>query len=383
MAARSHVTIIEANSPADIKAFLELPYALYEGEVAWHPPLRFERKAQLSGKTNPDVKTLTRQLFLAKRGKDVVGRIAAFINPAHRDYHKDGAGHFGYFDCEPDFNTGAKLLETAEIWLKSAQCKKMIGPASHSVNEECGLLVDGFEYPPILMMPYGRSDYQPMVEAAGFEKAIDMLAFNADLHGGFPRPKTALTMVNYARKDPSISFRSMDIRNFKDEVALAMRIMNDAWSENWGFIPISDAQINHMAKELKPLIFPEGFRVGMIDGKPVGFVWMIPNLNEAIRDLNGRLLPLGWLKLVSRLKISGVKTARIPLMGITKEFQKTRQGLAVVAALCEDVFAAGREKGFTHCELSWILDTNKSMIRICEQASAVPYKTYRMYEKKL
>lgn len=190
-------------------------------------------------------------------------------------------------------------------------------------------------------------------------------------------------MVKFARKAPEISFRSMDRSNFKSEVKLAMSIMNDAWSDNWGFVPISDEQINHMAKEMKPLIFPEGFRVGMINNIPVGFVWMIPNLNEAIRDLDGRLLPFGWAKLVTRLKVSGVKTARIPLMGIKKEYQKTRHGIAVVAALCEDVFEAGRKKGYSHCELSWILETNKSMIRICEHASAKPYKTYRMYEKSL
>jgi len=381
--AASEINIIEANNKADIQAFLDLPYRLYKNDQAWQAPLRFERKAQLSPKTNPDARSMNRQLFLAKRGGDIVGRIAAFINPAHQEYHQDEAGHFGFFDCEAKPEIGSALLARAQDWLKAQGCKKIIGPASHSVNEECGLLIKGFEYPPVLMMPYGRPDYQDMVEGAGFQKAIDMIAYNAGLHDGFPRPKMSTNMVNYARKDPEISFRGMRRGHFKAEVQLAMSIMNDAWSENWGFVPISDAQINHMAKEMKPLIFPEGFRVGMINNKPAGFVWMIPNLNEAIRDLDGRLLPFGWAKLVTRLKVSGVKTARIPLMGIKKEYQRSRQGLAVVAALCEDVLEVGRQKGYTHCELSWILETNKSMIRICEQASADPYKIYRMYEKPL
>jgi len=381
--AASQLNIFQVTTRADIQAFLELPFNLYRGQKAWHPPLRFEREAQLSPKKNPAVKPLNRQLFLAKRGDDVVGRIAAFINSEHQAFHQDGAGHFGYFDCERSPQTGRALLEVATKWLQKAGCKKMIGPASHSVNEECGLLIDGFENPPILMMPYGREDYQAMIEDVGFEKAIDMLAYNVALDDDLSRTKIHKAMVRYAEKDQAISFRGMRKGHFKEEVQLAMGIMNDAWSENWGFIPISDAQINHMAAEMKPLIFSEGFRVGMIDGKPAGFIWMIPNLNEAIRDLDGKLFPFGWAKLVTRLKLSGVKSARIPLMGIVKEHQKSRQGLAIVAKLCDDILIEGRKKGFTQCELSWILETNKSMIRICEQANAVPYKTYRMYEKAL
>lgn len=375
--------IIAVETAAQEKAFLELPYDLYRGDAVWHPPLRFERKAQLSQKTNPIARGLNRQLFLAKRGDEVVGRIAAFINPSHQARYQDEAGHFGYFDCEAVPETGAALLETAESWLKAKGAKKAIGPSSHSVNEECGLLIDGFEHPPVLMMPYGRADYQAMVEGQGYTKAIDMIAYQADLHAGYPRPKMTQAMVELAQKDTRITFRNMNVAKFKDEVALAMSIFNDAWCENWGFLPFTDDQISHMAREMKPLIFKEGFRVGMVDGEPIAFIWMIPNFNEAIRDLDGRLFPLGWAKLVHRLKIAGTKTSRIPLMGLRKKWQRSRQGLGVVASLCEDVFEVGRQRGFTHCELSWILEDNKSMRRICEQASAVPYKTYRMYEKTL
>ena len=375
--------ILEANSKQLVQAFLDFPYALYRGEPNWHPPLRFERKDQLSQKKNPIAAGLDRQLFIAKRGDKVVGRIAGFINKSHQDRYQDGAGHFGYFDCEANPETGTALLSTVETFLKSKKAVKMIGPSSHSTNEESGLLIDGFDTPPVLMMPYGRPDYQGMFESYGLKKAIDLLAYQADLNAGYPRPKMTQSMVAHAKSNPSITFRSMDKSRFRDEVDLAMEIFNDAWSENWGYLPFTNDEINHMAKEMKPLIHADGFRVGMIDGDPAAFIWMIPNLNEAIRDLDGKLFPFGWAKLITRLKVTGVKTARIPLMGIRKKYQTKRVGLAVIASLCEDVFETGRARGYTHCELSWILETNKSMRKICEQASAIPYKTYRMYEKNI
>ena len=168
-----------------LKHFLGVPYDLYRGQGAWHPPLRFERSHQISRSKNPNAHDLDRQLFIARRGSDVVGRIAAFINPQHRERYQDEAGHFGYFDCEADEATGAALLQAAEVWLRNKGVKKIIGPSSHSVNEESGLLVDGFEYPNVLMMPYGRPDYMEMIDKAGFQKAIDLLAYRADLASGF------------------------------------------------------------------------------------------------------------------------------------------------------------------------------------------------------
>ncbi len=367
----------------DEAGFLALPYTLYKGEPQWRAPLRFERKDQFSKAKNPAVAGVTRQLFLAKRDGVIVGRIAAFINHAHQAQHKDGAGHFGYFDCEAAPSTGAALLEAAQNWLTSQNCSKMIGPSQWSVNEECGLLIDGFDTPPVLMMPYGRADYQDMLDAAGFEKAIDMYAFQADLSAGYPRPRQTQMMLRIADKDPDIVIRPMRSRQFNQEVDLVMDIFNDAWSENWGYVPFSQAEVKHMAKEIRPIIFKEGLWVGEIKGEAVAYVWMVPDINEAIAGLDGKLLPLGWAKLVHRLKIKGVKQARIPLMGLRKEWHNTKKGLAIVAALCEKVFEEGRKKGFTHCELSWILEDNHGMIRICEQAEAVAYKTYRMYEKEL
>lgn len=380
--AKSAVDIDVVTNAQQTKAFHALPYTLYADDPAWRAPLRFERLDQFSPKKNPAAPKL-RQLFVARQDGRVVGRIAAFINPAHQKHHNDKAGHFGYFDCVPDPAVGHGLLSAAQAWLSEQGADRMIGPAQWSVNEECGLLIDGFDTPPVVMMPHGRADYQAVYEDFGLTKAIDMYAFQADLHAGYPRPRQTQMMVKIADKNPDITIRAMNTQDFLGDVNIVMDIFNDAWSENWGFVPFSDDQITHMAKEIKPIMFKEGLWVGEINGEPVGYIWMIPDLNSATVGLNGKLLPFGWAKLLYRLKIKGVGQARIPLMGLRKEWHNTRKGLAIVAKLCETVFEEGRKKGFTHCELSWILEDNAGMIRICEQASATAYKTYRMYEKAI
>jgi len=374
--------IEEVVTPSQEKQFLNLPYDIYRNDPNWRAPLRFERAEQLSPSKNPGAPS-DRALFLAKHEGKLVGRIAAFINPRHDAHSKDNAGFFGYLDAIEDAQLVETLLAKAEQWLQSKGRGRMIGPAQWSVNEECGLLVDGFENPPVVMMPHGRGDYQVCFENHGLSKAIDMFAFQSELAAGYPRTKFLQSLLNYAERNSAISWRPMNMSEFRQNVDLVMEIFNDAWSENWGFVPFSDEQIAHMAKEIKPIIFKEGLWIGYINEEPAGFIWMIPDLNEITQGLDGKLFPFGWAKLVWRLKVKGAKQARIPLMGLRKAHQNTRKGLALVAQLCETVFEAGRQKGFTHCELSWILEDNEGMIGICEQAAAKNYKTYRMYEKEI
>ncbi|MEP3891080.1 MAG: hypothetical protein ABJN69_11515 [Hellea sp.] len=376
--------ILPVEGKAMVRRFLAVPDVVYADDVNWRPQLGFERAAHLNPAKNPGAASLeNRQLFLAViEGRDV-GRIAAFINPAHNLHAKANDGFFGFFDCAAEANIGAALLEAAEAWLSSRKVDKMIGPTQWSTNEESGLLIDGFDTPPVVMMPHGQPAYQSMIEGQGFTKATDMFAFQADLNAGYPRPKMTQMMVKSAERNKDIVIRPMRPSKFMDDVNIVMDVFNDAWSENWGFVPFDDHQIEHMAKEIKPIMFKEGMWVGEYKGEAIAYIWMIPDLNEAIRDLKGSILPFGWAKLLWRLKISGVKQARIPLMGLRKEYHNTRTGLSIVAKLCETVFEAAREKGFTHCELSWILEDNPGMISICEQASAKAYKTYRMYEKTL
>ena len=375
--------IIEVKSPGQLRQFLDLPYQLYRNDPNWRAPLRLERKDHLNPAKNPTLKTITDQKFLAMRGPQCVGRIAAFINRVHQEQHQDEAGHIGLWDCEENDETGAALLGAAQDWLKAKGAKKIIGPCNWSVNEDTGLLVDGFETPPVVLMPYGKPYYQDMIEKAGFEKSIDLYAFQADLIEAKERTRITDRMVKYAEKDDRISFRKVNMKAFKTELELAMDIFNDAWSENWGFLPFSDDQIDHMAKDMKMLIDPDLFLIGYIDEKPAAFITMIPDINTAAQGLNGKLFPLGIAKFLWRLKVKGVHQARIPLMGLRKDWHNTRRGLALTAQLCETVFANARSRGFTHCELSWILETNASMVSICEQVKAKRYKTYRMYEKQI
>ncbi|WP_418151909.1 hypothetical protein AB8615_06440 [Litorimonas sp. RW-G-Af-16] len=251
------------------------------------------------------------------------------------------------------------------------------------MNEEVGMLVDGFDAPNVVLMSYGKPYYPPALERAGYSKAIDMFAFQADIHAGYPRPKMTRMMVDYATKHQDVTWRKLDPKNFVQDIEFAMEVFNDAWGNNWGFLPFPDAAIQHLAKEMKPLISPDRFYIGYIEGKLAAFICLIPDLNELAEGFDGKLLPFNWAKLLWRLKLGKTRQSRVPLMGLKTEFHNTRKGLGLVAALCEEAFAAARKEGFTHCELSWILEDNESMIAICEQASAKPYKTYRMYEKRI
>ena len=382
-AVKTHIEILKVETPADINRFLDLPYDLYRGQSSWAPPLRLERAEQLDPLKNPAARNLDRQLFMAvQSGKDV-GRIAAFTNPDHDAQHDSETAFFGYFDAIDDPEVLKALLDEAQAWATTRGRPRIIGPAQWGVNEEVGLLVDGFEDPNVLLMSYGRPYYAPAVEAAGFTKVVDMLAFQANLNEGYPRPKMTRMMVDYAKRSDAITWRILDKKDFNGEIERAMHIFNDAWSENWGFLPFPDEAIQHLAKEMKPLIVPERFLMGSIDGELAAFLCLLPDLNELARGFDGKLLPFNWAKLIYRLKSQKAKQARIPLMGLRHKYHNTRKGLALIATLCEESFETARQAGFTHCELSWILDDNEGMIAICKQASAKPYKTYRMYEKRI
>ncbi|GHA81586.1 DNA-binding protein [Algimonas arctica] len=362
--------------------FLALPYTLYAGEPEWRAPLRFERKAQLSAK-NPTRAAITARFFVARRAGQAVGRIAAFINTAHDQVHGGAVAFFGYFDCEDDPALSDGLLNAAKDWARSQGRTHLRGPAMWSVNEEVGLLVDGFEHPPAVMMPYGHPHQVDAITRNGFEKSTDLYAYLADLTDGAPSGRLVSALRGKAETDSGLTWRSMNTRDFMGDVRMAREIFNDAWSDNWGYVPFSEEQFSHMAKEMKPIMFKTGFQIGFVDGEPAAFIWMIPDLNEVVKGLNGRLLPFGWAQLLWRIKAKKVTKGRVPLMGLKRKFHKGRRGVALTTQICSDAFDAGQAQGFTQCELSWILEGNRSMTSICELVGAEPYKTYRMVEAEL
>lgn len=377
-------TISPVTSPADRKAFLELPYRAYQHLPSWRAPLRFERATQINPAKNPGLAMLQHQFFLARKGDQVVGRIAAFINPAHLERHRDATGHFGFIDTlSNDPEVLASLTDAAAAWLKARGMQRMAGPFNFSVNEECGLLVDGFETPPMVMMLHGRPDYAGSMEAAGFHKAMDVYAFLHEFAETYTIPPKLQKLKAAFERDSRLSIRPMNMKEFKTDVALIMDIFNDAWSQNWGFVPFSPEQINVMSDELKPLMTSDGMWVAMVDGEPAGFTLFLPDLNELTMGLNGNLLPFGWAKLIWGLKVRGATRSRLPLAGLRHKFQKTKRGALAMAGAFEAAFAAQHKRGIRQIEASWVLETNHDLIGLTQLYDMRRYKTYRLYEKAI
>lgn len=379
--AQSSIDIQQSDRP-DVR-FVDFPYTLYQGEPAWRPPLRMERRHQISPKTNPVAGQMQSVFFTAHRDGRMVGRISAFINTEHDRHHGGNTAFFGYFDCEADPVIEDGLLKAAIDWARSQGRDRILGPCMWSVNEEVGLLVDGYDEPNVVMMPYGRPHQKTAVERNGFEKTIDLYAYKADLRDGAPKNRIVKRLCRVAQRDEAIVWRKLDRKNFDADVGMALEIFNDAWADNWGFIPFSETQFRHMAKDMKPIMFDEGFQIGFIDEEPAAFIWMIPDVHSAAEGLNGRLLPFGWAKFLYRIKARKVRMGRIPLMGLKRKYHGTSRGTGLVTQICYDSFEGGAAQGFEDCELSWILEGNESMKAICDLAGAKLYKTYRMYERAL
>lgn len=379
-----NIEIVQATTPVDMKAFIELPYRIYRGDPTWRAPLRFLEKDRFNPQKNPGLGHIEVAYWLAKADGKTVGRCASIINRFHLEKYKDAQGHFGFLDTDPGYpDAQPLLLKQAEDWLRAKSMKEICGPFNFSVNEECGMLVEGFDTPQYMLMPHGRADYPRVMEQHGYEKAMDSVAYLGNTVDGYPRPKIVQKMQDYVERSDRLSIRPMHKGKFEEEIALAMDIFNDAWGNNWNYVPFSDAQVQHMAKDLSFVIDPDGFWFGEVDGVAKGFVLMLPNINEAARDLNGRLFPIGWAKFLWRLKVSRVRSARIPLNGIRQDIQKTRTGSALMLSLFEVCYAAMRPHKVHDVEMGWVLETNIDVQNMIELSSASIYKRYRFYKKAL
>lgn len=362
-----------------LQRFIALPHALYADRSEWRAPIRLERRLHLSAKHNPVFEHLEWQAWIAVRNGRDVGRITAQIDRLHPEYDDQRVGYFGMFECIDDADTAAALLATAEAWLSARGVVAVHGPFNLTINDECGLLIDGFDSPPMMMMPHGRTYYPDHVEAAGYAPATDMLAYWIDLP--FPRPRVMQRLL--ARYRHRIRIRTIRRADYTAELDLLRDIFNDAWSRNWGFVPITEAEFRDMGSTLKMLLPDELVQIAEVDGEPAAFIVGLPNLNEAARDLDGRLGPVAIGKLLWRLKIGFPQTSRVPLMGVRKVFQNGPLGAAlafgVIDALEQGLVANGAQAS----ELSWILADNHGMRDIIESIGGTAYKTYRIYRKTL
>lgn len=376
----SAITIEAVSGAAGRRAFMRAAKVAYQGDPHYVAPLEVEVGARLDPVANPALRGAEVQLFIAKKDGAVAGRISAFVNPLHLQRYNDATGHFGFLDAIDDPAVFAALLEAAEDYFRARGLRKSAGPFSFSVNEECGLLISGFDTPPYIMMPHGRPWYAAHVEAAGYVKAMDMHALRYIPRRQFI-PERRMKFIERALSSPKVSIRNIDFKRFNEEIATLVDIYKDAWSDNWGFIPMTEAQIAHMAKELRPIIEPYNIIFCEYDGEPVAFGLVLPNVMQAIRDFDGKLLPFNWAKLLWRLKVKKLPEARMPLMGVRKKLHGKPLGAAFAYKIIDMVNSANMDNGVVSSELSWILETNTDMLTMLTDMGGEIYKTYRIYER--
>lgn len=381
LSAASRYRILPVADSRTLDAFITLPSRLYRGHPGFVQPLLFERRQALTPGKNPYFGHAEAQLFLAYRGDEPVGRVSAQIDRLHLQRHGDATGHFGFVDAADDPALFRALLEAAESWLKNRGMRRAVGPFNFSTNEEIGLLVEGFDAPPMMMMPYSPPFAGRHVENAGYVKAKDLIAYDYDVMNA-PAITHAGIMAR-AGGDAEVTVRKVEMRNFERDLGIILDIFNDAWSDNWGYVPMTAAEIAHAAASMKPLVEPELVVIASVGGEPASMIVCLPNIYEALSDLDGRLLPFGWAKLLWRLKVGKLTSGRVLLFGLRKKFQRSALGSALILQVLDALRLGGRKTGVSRAELSWILEDNLAMRKIIEKVGGRGYKTYRVYEKAL
>jgi hypothetical protein len=320
------------------------------------------------------------QLFLARRGDTAVGRISAQVDHEHNRYQNERTGFFGFFETEDDPRVAAALFETAEKWLRERGMDRIRGPLNFSTNGELGFLVDGFDSPPVVLMTYTHPYYLPLAEDCGYAKVKDLFAWRWQAQ---PVPEgSPARMAAELRARPEVRIRRAELKRFREEVRTILDLYNDSFAQNWGFVPATDAEAEAMARDLKLIVDPDIVPVVEIDGQPAGVALAIPDLNQAIRDLNGHLFPFGFIKLLWRLKMRRVRSGRLLILGIKKEF-RSRKYAGLAYLLCDEIYRGAVERGYEWAEFSWTLEDNNLINNLIEKVGAEHYKTYRLYEKAL
>jgi hypothetical protein len=372
--------IEQVSDKRGILEFVEFPFKLYRGDPNWVPPLIEERRDFLDPNRNPFFEHARCQLFLARRGNALVGTIGAVVNDNHNAFHNEKAGAFSFFECINDQQVADMLLDTAEAWTREQGMSIMRGPLNFSTNDEIGTLVDGFDEPPVVMMTYNPRYYPSLIEAHGYGKAMDVYAYIMDLAERLQNaPQKFFDVAEKAAQKEGIRVRKFDLKRFDQEVALLKQVYNRAWERNWGFVPMTDAEIDHLADGMKAILDPNLlFIAETSDGTPVGVSIGVPDIHQALRwSGGGHMWPFGLLKFLwYRRKID---QARLLIMGMVPEYR----GRGADAIFYVETARQALAHGYKRMEGSWILENNTMMNRILERAGGVRYKTYRIYEKPL
>jgi GNAT superfamily N-acetyltransferase len=366
-------------SGADMREFLRVPWHVYAGDPNWVPPLLAERRHHLS-RANPFFAVADVRFLLARRDGAPVGRVSVQVDPEAQPAGGPTVGHFGLLEAV-DESTLQALLSAAEDRLRAQGAGRVEGPYSLSINDEVGLLVAGRPSPPRLMMNYAPAWYAAALEAAGYAKAKDLLAYRVPVDVEMPR--RAARLAEQAAADPDVVERAMNLHDLDAEMQRVADIFNDAWADNWGFVPMSQADLAYMTKALKPVLNPLLVRLIEVGGDPAAMIVGVPDVNQAIRDLDGRLLPFGWARLLWRLKIRPPRDGRVLLMGVRRRYQDGMRSAGLAALAMQRMIQAARSVGMREMELSWILEDNGPMLRLVELLGAEPDKRYRVYAKTL
>ena len=367
-----------ARTRQDLKRFIDLPYRLHARDPVWVPPLRRDVESLLSRSKNPFFEHAEAEYFLAERDGHVVGRIAAISNRLHNETHGDRVGFFGFFESIHDHAVASALLDEAAQWCREQNHDVLRGPASFSVNDECGLLVDGFEFPPTLMMPHNPPYYIELLERAGFSKAKDLWVYQGGSEKQYvPVPERLARGTELIRQRQGITLRSLDLKNFQPEVERIKELYNAAWEKNWGFVPMTEHEIDHLAAQFRPVVIPEMVPIAEKDGKLIGFGIALPDLNVVFRrHRSGRLFPM-ILDLLWSLRMKRIRRARILLLGVLPEYR----GKGVDAMLYHWIWTKSAERKIYWGEAGWILEDNPAMNAGLEKMTFRVYKTYRLYDR--
>ncbi|HEX4683672.1 MAG TPA: hypothetical protein VH277_13225 [Gemmatimonadaceae bacterium] len=373
--------IIQVESGRDLRRFIGLPWSIYNkaDHPQWVPPLRIAVSDVLSRK-NPFYKTADRRLFLAVRDGKPVGRIAAIENRAHNEFHQDKVGFFGFFEAQEDQEAAGALFSAAESWLRDRKLDTMRGPVNPSTNHECGLLVRGFRWHPMIMTTWNPRYYPTLVEGAGFTKAKDLLAYFFPLQGErpFEMPERVRRLAERALGGKQLVFRDLNLKKFDEEVERCWEIYNDAWEKNWGFVPMSHDSFKHEAQLLKYIVFPQFTFMAEVNGEPAGFMIIVPDFHHAFKAVgNGRLLPTGIFKILAAK--SKLKTGRIMILGAKAEYRNR----GIFALFAHERFRRGKEFGGIGAEASWILEDNDKLNRPLEALGAKEYRRWRIYDRAI